>query len=42
MTLDYRGLDNRQLLVETFTTGAGGALQRAVVYDAGILKPPSA
>ncbi|HWB87436.1 MAG TPA: metallophosphoesterase [Bryobacteraceae bacterium] len=38
MTLEYRDIDDKQLLVETFTAGAGGSLQYAVNDQAGILK----
>ena len=40
LTLDYRDTGNTQLLVETFTADGTGGLQRAVVNDPGILKPP--
>jgi hypothetical protein len=37
MNLDYRDMSNQQLLLETFTAGAEGAIQHAVVTDPGIL-----
>ena len=40
LTLDYRDINNTQLLVETFTTDGTGGLGRTVVSDPGILKPP--
>ena len=42
LTLDYRDIRNTQLLVETFTADSAGGFRREVVYDSGILKPPSA
>jgi hypothetical protein len=39
LTLDYRDLSNAQLLAESFTAGAGGALTRAIIKNPGILTP---
>ena len=40
LTLDYRDIDNTQLLVETFRPGAKGTLDYGFTDPAGILKPP--
>jgi hypothetical protein len=39
LTLDYRDIDNRQLLVERFTAGAGGSFTYDFTDPSGILKP---
>ena len=39
LTLDYRDIDNTRLLVERFSSGPGGALQRTF-DDPGILRKP--
>ncbi|HEX3800898.1 MAG TPA: metallophosphoesterase [Verrucomicrobiae bacterium] len=40
LTLDYRDIDNIQLLVERFTPNADGTLQRTVVTDPAVLWSP--
>jgi hypothetical protein len=42
LTLDYRDIDNNQLLTETFEPAASGTLRHSVANPAGILKPPPA
>jgi hypothetical protein len=40
MTLEYRDIANRRLLVETFTATGGGGIQYAVAANPGILQAP--
>jgi hypothetical protein len=40
LTLDYRDIDNTQLLVESFTATGGGGFTQTVVKNPGILRAP--
>lgn len=40
MTLDYRDIDNKQLLVEQFTATGAGSLTYSFKNPGGILRPP--
>ena len=42
LTLEYRDIDNNQLLVEEFTPAANGALGYRLVSNSGVLQPPPA
>jgi len=40
LTLDYRDVENKQLLVEQFTAGPGGSLTCTFRNPDGVLQPP--
>jgi hypothetical protein len=42
ITLDYRDINNVQLLAEKFSAAGDGSLVRTVVNNPGILTPPPA